>query len=186
VAEKKTKKGQANKNATIYSYTLHYRYRWGLPMISLQLLMLVGLFVVAKQYFYATNTTILNSLGHLVILWILQGFSFFLYCYTSSLPFRWHIDALLSPWGGWRTKNHLSISDYQQIEWLFFCFGIGAGLLAAAWWQPAYGFLLLSFHLTLSIPRIVTIFRVQKWKQARNHYIIKHERQGVGLYSTSG
>jgi hypothetical protein len=182
--KKNVKEKLEKESSTIYSYTLHYRYRWKLPMILFQLLTLIGLFIFAETYLTATNQTIIESLGYLVILWLLQGISFFLYCTASSLSMRWHIDAFLSPWGGWRTKFPLSISDYQQIEWTFFFIGISAGLMTAAWWGLSYGFLMLSFHLILSIPRIITVLRVQKWKKEKKPYIIKHERQGIGLYST--
>ncbi|MBN6187363.1 hypothetical protein JQN58_10340 [Aneurinibacillus sp. BA2021] len=183
--KKQTRKSE-NQNSTIYNHTLHYRYRWNIRMILVQLLILLGFFLLAEKYFAADEQSMMRSLGFLVILWLMQGISFFLYCFVSSLSMRWHIDAFFSPWGGWRTKLPIEISDYQQIEWVFFFFGLAAGIALAAWSEPLYGLLLLAFHITLSIPRLFTVFRVQKWKKAKKHYVIKHERQGIGLYSTNG
>lgn len=133
-----------------------------------------------------------NQPKYYTIVWLSRaslaatGIFFFLYCFISSLSMRWHIDAFLSPWGGWRTKLPLSISDYQQIEWMFFFFGNAAGLLVMAWWGLQHGFLMLVLHITLSIPRLLTVLRVQKWKKEQKGFVVKHEKQGIGLYSTFG
>ncbi|CEH27763.1 hypothetical protein AM501_18100 [Aneurinibacillus migulanus] len=183
----KIHKGKLEKqNTTIYNHTLHYRYRWKLPMIVIQVFIIFALLFLAEQYLQVTNQNIIQSFGYLVLLWLLQGFSFFLYCFISSLSMCWHIDAFLSPWGGWRTKLPLSISDYQQIEWMFFFFGNAVGLLVMAWWGLQHGFLILVLHITLSIPRLFTVLRVQKWKKERKGFVVKHEKQGIGLYSTFG
>jgi hypothetical protein len=184
--EKELKQTLKKQDLSIYNYTLHYRYRWKISTIVIQTIILFVFFMVAKTYLQASEKDILQSPGYLVTLWVLQGFSFFLYCFVSSLSMRWHIDAFLSPWGGWRTKLPLSISDYQQIEWMFFSLGLAAGMLTAAWWKVPSGFLMLSLHVTLSIPRLFTVLRVQKWKKQQRRYIVKHERQGIGLYSTNG
>lgn len=175
-----------NKNSTIYSHTLHYRYRWNLFTIFIQLTMMLSFFYFAQNYLHATDQNILQSFGYLAILWVLQGISFFLYCFLSSISMSWHIDAFFSPWGGWKTKLPLSISDYQQIEWMFFFLGIASGIALAAWSKPLHGLLMLAFHITLSIPRLFTVLRIQKWKKENKSYVVKHERQGIGLYSTNG
>ncbi|AMA74545.1 hypothetical protein SAMN04489735_10352 [Aneurinibacillus thermoaerophilus] len=183
--QEKNDKGRLEKEkSTIYSHTLHYRYRWKPSMMILQALLIFFLLFVAERYFNATSQHLLYSFGYFIIIWILQGISFFLYCFVSSLPMCWHIDGFLSPWGGWRTKLPLSISNYQQIEWMFFSIGTAVSLLVTAWWSVQYGFLMLSYHITLSIPRIVTVLRIQKWKNEKKSYVIKYERQGIGLYST--
>ncbi|WCN37812.1 hypothetical protein [Aneurinibacillus uraniidurans] len=179
-------KGKVEENATIYSYTLHYRYRWKIPMIIMQLVLL-ALFSIGFLYTARFEATQLVSvLGQLALLWMLQGFSFWLYCFTSSYSLRWHIDAFLSPWGGWRTKQPLSIIDYQQNEWLFFSLGIAISLFIGAWWGLLYGYYMGVFHVVCSIPRLLTVFQLQKWKQTSRPYIIKHEPLGIGLYSTTG
>jgi hypothetical protein len=185
-AERTHREKLRTQNSTIYSHTLHYRYRWNSSMILIQSVIMFVFFFLAKKYLQTTNQNVIQSLGYLIILWLLQGISFFLYCFVSSLSMRWHIDSFLSPWGGWRTKLPLSISDYQQIEWMFFFFGTAVGLIATAWWGPQHGILMLGFHITLSIPRLFTVLRVQKWKKKNEDYVIKHERQGIGLYSTTG
>ncbi|WP_027415738.1 hypothetical protein [Aneurinibacillus terranovensis] len=184
--QKKAPKEKLDKNNTFYTYTLYYRYRWKLPMIGLQLILFASSFLFAQRYLHISKESIIHSFGLIPVLWLIQGASFSTFCFTSSLSPRWHIDALLSPWGGWRTSSFLSISNYQQAECMFFVVGIASGLFAAAWWGLITGFFMLSFHLILSIPRIITIFRVQKWKKSPQHYIIKHERLGIGLFSTSG
>ncbi|WCK54607.1 hypothetical protein PP175_00660 [Aneurinibacillus sp. Ricciae_BoGa-3] len=172
-----------DKNHTVYSHTLFYRYRWGFIMIGIQAVVLASSFLFAKQQLGATNTMMFHSLGFIPILWLLQGLSFFTFCYAAALSPRWHIDALVSPWGGWRTHNFLSIHHYQQLEWSFFMFGIAGSLFTAAWVGMVYGFFMFSFHFALSIPRILTIFRLQKWKKANSQLVIKHEHLGIGLYS---
>ncbi|WP_146226656.1 hypothetical protein [Aneurinibacillus soli] len=184
--EKIIHKGKIEENATIYSYTLHYRYRWKISMIVMQLMLLV-VFAIGFLYTAAFEwTKLMSVIGQLALLWILQGLSFGVYCFVSSYSLRWHIDALLSPWGGWRTKNPLSITDYQQNEWLFFSLGIAVSLFVGAWWGLLYGYCMGVFHVVCSIPRLITVFQLQKWKQTGRTYIIKHERLGIGLYSTAG
>jgi hypothetical protein len=183
MSEKNSNKRKLDKNHTIYSHTLYYRYRWGFIMIGIQAILLACSFLFAQQQLRATNNIMFNSLGFIPILWLLQGLSFFTFCFAAALSPRWHIDAFVSPWGGWRTNNFLSIPLYQQLEWSFFLIGIAASLFTAAWVGLVYGFFMFGFHFILSIPRILTIFRLQKWKKANAPLAIKHERLGIGLYS---
>lgn len=180
------KKGKMKKDATIYSYTLHYRYRWKFPTIFIQLMLLTVL-IAGFVYMTALEVSKLaDAIGQLALLWMLQGVSFWIYCFASSYSLRWHIDALLSPWGGWRTKHPFAITDYQQNEWLFFSLGIAVSLLIGAWLGLLYGYCFGAFHIVCSIPRLITVFQLQKWKRANGSYVIKHEPFGIGLYSTTG
>jgi len=171
------------KNQTIYSYTLLYRFRWGVPGYLVQLLLLAGTLVAVSFPLDLSLHQLLPGLAVLVLLPVSQFLLFRLFAYAASLKTSLTPDTLFSPWWGAGTTLPLSLGHFRSAELTVIAGTLCISLGLYVWLPLIYGVSLLAGLLAALLPRVlVLVLSMRQPAYSR----VKYELRSVAFLRTDG